>query len=125
MDGGRKRPTLKELSREKYPFPDLDLLEMLDDLLANGIIELPTPKRPEEAGRTADLKYCRYHWVISHPLEKCITLKERIMQLARNGRIILAKICTGFSMEVVMVSFVDALEGLELFLVSPLSIVNS
>ena len=89
MDGGRKRPTLKELSREKYPFPDLDLLEMLDDLLANGIIELPTPKRPEEVGRTADLKYCRYHWVISHPLEKCITLKERIMQLAGEGRIIL------------------------------------
>jgi len=28
----------------------------------------------------------------------------------------------GFSIEVVMVSFVDALEGLELFLVSPLSL---
>jgi len=62
---------------------------MLDDLLENGIIELPAPKRPEEAGRITDPKYCRYHRVISHPLKKCITLKECIMQLARDGRIIL------------------------------------
>jgi len=50
-DGGRKRPTLKELQEKKYPFPNSDLLGMLDVLLENGIIELPTPKRPEEAGR--------------------------------------------------------------------------
>ena len=62
---------------------------MLDGLLENGIIELPPPKRPEEAGRITDPRYCRYHQVVSHPLEKCIMLKERIMQLARDGRIIL------------------------------------
>jgi len=62
---------------------------MLDDLLENGIIELPATKRPEEAGRTLDPKYCCYHRVISHPLERCITLKECIMRLARDGRIIL------------------------------------
>jgi len=62
---------------------------MLDDLLENGIIELPAPKQPEEAGRTTDPKYYHYHRVISHPLEKCITLKERIMQLARDGKIVL------------------------------------
>jgi len=87
--GGRKRPTLKELQEKKYPFPHSDLSGMLGDLLENGIIELPTPKRPEEAGKTSDPKYRRYHQVISHPLEKCITLKERIMQLTRGGRIIL------------------------------------
>jgi len=62
---------------------------MLDDLLENEIIELPLPKRPKEAGRTTDLKYCCYHNVTSHPLKKCITLKDGIMQLARDGRIIL------------------------------------
>jgi len=81
-DGGRKRPTLKELQEKKYPFPDSDLSGMLDDLLENGISELSAPKRPEQARRTTDPKYCRYHRVISHPLEKCITLKERIIQLA-------------------------------------------
>jgi len=63
---------------------------MLDGLLEDRIIELPPPKQPEEAGRTTNPKYYHYHRVISNPLEKCITLKERIiMQLATDGRIIL------------------------------------
>jgi len=62
---------------------------MLDDLLENRIIELPEPKQPEEAGRTSYPKYCRYHRVVCHPLEKCITLKENIMQLAKDGKIVL------------------------------------
>ena len=35
------------------------------------------------------IKNCRYHRVISHPIEKCIMLKERIMQLAKDEKIIL------------------------------------
>jgi len=62
---------------------------MLDDLLEKGIIELPPSKRPEQSGRTNDLKYCRYHQVLSYPREKCITLKEPIMQLAKDGTMIL------------------------------------
>jgi len=84
-----KHPTLKELQEKKYPFPDSDLSGMLDDLLEKGVIELPEPKRPEEVGRSADPKYCRYHRIVSHPPEKCVTLKERIMRLAEEGRIIL------------------------------------
>ena len=41
--------------------------------------------RREEAGKTNDP---RYHSIVSHPLEKCITLKEHIMQLAKDGTII-------------------------------------
>jgi len=37
----RRHPTLKELQEMKYPFPDLDLSGMLDDLLENKIIEPP------------------------------------------------------------------------------------
>ena len=62
---------------------------MLDDLLEKGIIQLLEPKRPEEVGRTADPKYSHHHRMVSHPLEKCITIKERIMQLAKEGRTIL------------------------------------
>ena len=62
---------------------------MLDDHLENGVIELSESKRPEEAARVTDPKYYRYHSVVGHPLEKCITLKERIMQLARDRKIIL------------------------------------
>ena len=88
-DAGKKCPTLKEFQEKKHPFSDSNLSEMLDDLLEKGIIELPTSKRHEESGRTNNPKYYRYDRVVSHPLAKCITLKERIMQLAKDGTIIL------------------------------------
>jgi len=62
---------------------------MLDDLLENMIIELHEPKQLEEAERTNDSQYYHYHMIIGHPLEKYIPLKECIMQLAKDGRIIL------------------------------------
>ena len=62
---------------------------MLDELLENKIIELPEAKRPKELGKTPDPNYCRYHRLISHPIEKCVTLKEKIMRLAQDGTIVL------------------------------------
>ena len=88
-DTMRRRPTLKELQEKKHPFSNSDLSRMLDDLLEKGVIQLLDPKRPEEVGRTAYPKYCHYHRMVSHSLEKCITIKERIMYLAKEGRIIL------------------------------------
>ncbi|KAH9621582.1 hypothetical protein KSS87_002730 [Heliosperma pusillum] len=84
-----ERPLLKELQAKKYPFGDSDLSNILDDLLEKNVIQLPESKRPEQANKTTDPNYCRYHRLVSHPLEKCITLKEKIMQLAREGQIIL------------------------------------
>ncbi|KAK9749697.1 hypothetical protein RND81_02G144500 [Saponaria officinalis] len=83
------RLTLKELQAKKYLFPDSDLSSMLDDLLEKDVIQLPGPKRPDEVNKTNDPNYCRYHRLVSHPLEKCVTLKEKIMQLANKGKIIL------------------------------------
>ena len=77
---------MKELQEKTYPLPDPNLSGMLDDLFENGIIELPEQKWLEEAGRVTDPKYYQYHRVVNHLLEKCVTLKERIMQLARMGR---------------------------------------
>jgi len=76
-------PSLKELQEKEYSFPDSNLSGMLGDLLEKGVIQLPEPKRPKEIARTADPKYCRNHRMVSHPLEKYITIKECIMQLAK------------------------------------------
>jgi len=62
---------------------------MLDDLLEKGVIQLPEPKRPKDVGRTTNPTYYRYHRMISHPLEKYVTLKECIMWLIEDGMIIL------------------------------------
>ncbi|KAF9661842.1 hypothetical protein SADUNF_Sadunf19G0110800 [Salix dunnii] len=61
---------------------------MLDDLLEANIIELPEVKRPEEANQVDNPNYCKYHRLISHPVEKCFVLKDKIMRLHENGDII-------------------------------------
>jgi len=63
---------------------------MLDDLLEKGNFSLPEPKIHQEVRRIVKPKYCRYHRVVSHPVKKCIMLKEWIIQLAKDGRIILS-----------------------------------
>jgi len=85
----RRRPTLKELQEKIYPFPDSDLPGMLDDLLEKGVTQLLEPKRLEEVRKTGDLKYCCYHRIVSYSLEKYITIKEHILQLAKEERTIL------------------------------------
>jgi len=62
---------------------------ILSDLLEKGAIQLLELKRTEDVGMTIDPKYCRFHRMVSHPLEKCITLKEHIMRLIEDGTIIL------------------------------------
>ena len=62
---------------------------MLDDLFEKGFIQLPESKRPEEVGRTDDPKYCHFHRMVSHPLEKCVMLKEHIMPPIKDETILL------------------------------------
>ena len=60
---------LKELQEKKYPFPDVDLLRMFDDLLKKEITQLLNPKTPKEVERATNRKYYQYHSRVSHPLE--------------------------------------------------------
>ncbi|KAG8383497.1 hypothetical protein BUALT_Bualt04G0019400 [Buddleja alternifolia] len=77
------------MQEKEYPFPDSDVSHIFDELLAGKLIELPEPNRPEEAGKVNDPKYCKYHRVVSHPIEKCFVVKDKTMALARDGKIIL------------------------------------
>ncbi|KAL4651247.1 hypothetical protein ACB092_01G145500 [Castanea dentata] len=87
QDKGRRRPTLQEMQEKQYPFPDSDISNMLDHLLELKLIELPEMKRPKEADQTNDPKYCKYHRLIGHPIERCFVLKDKIMELAYQGKI--------------------------------------
>ncbi|KAA0032461.1 retrotransposon gag protein [Cucumis melo var. makuwa] len=87
-DGNEKRrPTLRERQRKVYLFPDSDVADMLEQLIEKQLIQLPKYKRPEQAGKVDDPNYCKYHRVISHPVEKCFVLKELILKLARENKI--------------------------------------
>ena len=79
-----KLKDFKESAYSKFDAP-----EMLDKLLKEGLIKLPKSKCPEEIERTNDPKYCRYHRIVSHPIKKCRTFKERVMQLEKEGKITL------------------------------------
>ncbi|KAM2167828.1 hypothetical protein ACFX1Q_037336 [Malus domestica] len=84
-DQEMRRRTLKELEEKTYPFPDSDVVAMLEDLLEKKVIDLPECRRPEEMNCTDSPRYCKFHRFISHPTEKCFVLKDLIMKLAQKG----------------------------------------
>ncbi|KAA0033277.1 ty3-gypsy retrotransposon protein [Cucumis melo var. makuwa] len=80
---GQGEPVIDYINRWR----SLSLDYMLKQLLENQPIQLPKCKRPEQAGKIDDPNYCKYHRVISHPIEKCFMLKELILKLAHEKNI--------------------------------------
>ena len=74
---------------KKYPFLDSDDSEIFDELLELKLIDLPEMKRPDEAEKIDDPNYCKYHILVSNPLEKCFVFKNRVMRLVNENKIIL------------------------------------
>ena len=71
--------TLREMQEKEYPFLDSDVSDIFDELLELKLIELLEIKRPDEAGKADDPNYCKYHRLVSHPLEECFVIKDRVM----------------------------------------------
>ena len=77
-----RRLTFKEREQKVYPFPDEDVLNILEQLLQLKLIELP-----EDMGKVDDPNYCKYHCIIGHLIQKCFVFKEQIMKLAKENKI--------------------------------------
>ncbi|KAL0290129.1 UNVERIFIED_CONTAM: hypothetical protein Scaly_2682700 [Sesamum calycinum] len=56
-------------------------------MLEAKLIDLPEMKRPEEAERKDDPKYCKYRRLVGHAIQDCFVFKDKVMQLARQGKI--------------------------------------
>ncbi|KAL0448415.1 UNVERIFIED_CONTAM: hypothetical protein Slati_1397900 [Sesamum latifolium] len=52
-----------------------------------NLIEFSKMKHPEEAGQMDDSKYCKYHFLVGHSIQDCFVFKDKVMQLARQGKI--------------------------------------
>ncbi|GAA0155097.1 hypothetical protein LIER_12910 [Lithospermum erythrorhizon] len=90
LDLGDKRCLyLKEMQAQEYLFFDTDIPGMFDEQLKAKVIELLEPKHPEKENRSIEPYFCKYHRVLSHPKEKCFIFKEKVMDLARQGEILL------------------------------------
>ena len=74
----------KEWVEKKYPF-DEDVEEIFWALLANNKLTLLDLKRPKEVSKTNDPRYCPYHKMISHPLNQCFIVREKINKMWKNG----------------------------------------
>ena len=62
---------------------------ILEKLLAKNVIDLPESKRTEEMNKVGDPRYCKFHRVLGHPTSKCFILKEKVMMLVSEGKIII------------------------------------
>ncbi|KAL0456250.1 UNVERIFIED_CONTAM: hypothetical protein Slati_0964200 [Sesamum latifolium] len=83
----QRKLTLKEMQARQYPFLNSDVSGIFDDLLEANLIDLPEMKRPEEAERKDDPKYYKYHRLIGHTIQDCFVFKDKVMQLARQGKL--------------------------------------
>ena len=83
-----KRPELSDAFRErvekKYSF-DEDVDEIFGALMENDKLTLLEPKRPGDVGKTNDPRYCPYHQMVSHPLNQCFVVREKINEMWKNG----------------------------------------
>ncbi|KAL0430532.1 UNVERIFIED_CONTAM: hypothetical protein Sradi_0679200 [Sesamum radiatum] len=79
----QRKLTLKEMQARQYPFLDSDVSGIFDDLLETNLIDLLEMKRPEEAKRKDDPKYCKYHHLVGHAIQHCFVFKDKVIQLAR------------------------------------------
>lgn len=60
---------MKERQEKSYTF-HLDNLESLfKQMVESQDIILPESKRPAEANKVNDLKYCKYHRILGHTLQ--------------------------------------------------------
>ncbi|KAK4400579.1 hypothetical protein Sango_1164000 [Sesamum angolense] len=75
----QRKLTLKEMQAREYPFLDSDVPGIFDDLLEANLIDLPKMKRPEEAERKNDPKYCKYHRLVGHAIQDCFVFKDNVI----------------------------------------------
>ena len=87
QDKTKWKVSLKERQEKKYHFLDSDVSSMLDELLKSKLIQLLKSKSPKEANRVNDPNYYNYHRLINHSVEKCFVLKDKIMELHKEGKV--------------------------------------
>ena len=59
---------------------------MFETALKNGLI-LPECKRPDDAEKQDDPKFCKYHRVLEHSIKDCYVFKDWLERSLRKGEI--------------------------------------
>ncbi|XP_051142237.1 uncharacterized protein LOC127259136 [Andrographis paniculata] len=102
---GKEALAIKAMTKAPMKIQNSDVSDIFDDLLRENLIELLSSKRPEEAGKVDDQRYCKYHRVVEHPIHNCFIFKNKVMELVREGKITLEDDSTAVNVTSIM--FVD------------------
>jgi hypothetical protein len=73
--------TLKQKLNKQYSFKDEHVVALFKLLLNSEKLKIPETRRPEEADKVNDPKYCMYHRMLGHPTTSCYVLKDMIQAL--------------------------------------------
>jgi hypothetical protein len=82
-----RRPTLSERQNREYSFPVEEISDLFTGLKELKLIELPNPKRPEEASKFNEPNFCHYHRILGHTLKDCFVVKNIIQKMIDEGTI--------------------------------------
>lgn len=74
------RPTIRDRLAREYTSDERMTKEIYDGLLREGKIQPMISKKPVEASQVIDPRYYDYHQVVTHPTDKCYTLKNSIQE---------------------------------------------
>ncbi|KAL0415952.1 UNVERIFIED_CONTAM: hypothetical protein Slati_3427100 [Sesamum latifolium] len=91
-DKPQRKMTLREMQARQYPFLDSDVSGIFDDLLEANLIYLPKMKRPKEAERKDDPKYCKYHCLVGHTIQDYFVFKDKLCSWLAKTKFLLKKI---------------------------------
>jgi len=70
---------------KQYSFKDDQVVTIFHLFHKGNKLKLSDARRPNEIGRTNDPKYCLFHRMVHHPIDKCFVLKDRIQALVDAG----------------------------------------
>ncbi|KAL0282755.1 UNVERIFIED_CONTAM: hypothetical protein Sangu_2479200 [Sesamum angustifolium] len=98
------------MQAREYPFLDSDVSGISDDLLEANLIDFPEMKLPEEAERKDDSKYYKNHRLVGHATQDCFMFKDKVMQLARQGKISLEEDSAATNSITIKTGHVDGIE---------------
>ncbi|MQM11528.1 hypothetical protein Taro_044437 [Colocasia esculenta] len=83
----RKVIPFQDKMRKPYSFPKEKTKTLFDWGIRYNKITLPTPKRPDQAAKKDDPRYCLYHQILGHPLEDCYVFKDIMESLIKKGEL--------------------------------------
>lgn len=72
---------MKEWQEKAYTFQPDDLESLFKQIIESQDITLPKLKRPIEADKVNDSKYCKYHRIVGHTLQDCFVFKDKLQEL--------------------------------------------